>query len=575
MNLFGIESGDSVDLSTLFEDVDSTLTYVVSGLSDAFDFKIEDGVLTISCETKPQATTTSLTIMAYDGEYFVESNLEVNYMSVNEPPVINENIGIVQMIEDETLHMDLSEIAVDEDSHLKVLMLDSDHVLAFSMKDDTMMITPEENYFGPARMMLEISDGEYSNVVSLSLAIEPVNDPPVFLGPVYTTILEDSVKSWNLNDHFFDPDSSLGYTSDKGTIRDNILSFSPEKDWNGMETIVVTVSDGEYETVGMFNIEVLAVNDPPVISDGAELVIEEDGTYTYDLSKWIFDPEGESTYTATGGNGIILSLEDNMLELSTEKDWNGRTWITVTCHDGYSVELEKVVTVKAVNDPPLANESAFLEMTEDLSSNYDIASLFYDVDSQLEFSASVSQGRFDLSLVGNSLEIVPETDWSGQGEIIVAASDGNSSVTCSLEVMVNAVNDPPAISGGAQKYLLLDGDSQSLIPYEQVFIDPDGDDMTYWVDSNGIEIELTEDGFLFKGTNDMERKKYVTLHASDGTSSQDYVMILSNSQYEAETSTSNVAWGFQPASILAIGVLLVLVAMASSLVLNKKHSRAS
>ena len=101
-----------------------------------------------------------------------------------------------------------------------------------------------------------------------------------------------------------------------------------------------------------------------------------------------------------------------------------------------------MITVTPVNDAPTINPIDDITIVEDSSSSLIIYSEDLDGD-DLEYDFMTDDPYFDIMHVANMVTISPHLNWSGQGYIIVSASDGQESADAGFTITVTPVNDRP------------------------------------------------------------------------------------------------------------------------------------
>lgn len=112
----------------------------------------------------------------------------------------------------------------------------------------------------------------------------------------------------------------------------------------GTYEIDITASDGKSEVTKTIRIEVLKANEPPVIEEIEDIVVEEGEKV--EISPVISDPDGDKvTYTISGWM--------SSLEKTTGYDDAGTYTVTITATDGeFKVSKDVTVVVQDVNRAP-------------------------------------------------------------------------------------------------------------------------------------------------------------------------------------------------------------------------------
>ena len=154
------------------------------------------------------------------------------------------------------------------------------------------------------------------------------------------------------------------HTNGSVVIDGSIATYTPNADYNGDDSFVFTVSDGEYTANADVIISITAVNDAPVLATVSDVSFDEDGNGSLSLSA--DDVDGDAlSYSITGGSDITATLDGSDVAFSAPADFNGSEQFTVTVTDGSLDDSQTFsVTVNAVNDAPVAN-AALVTTDED------------------------------------------------------------------------------------------------------------------------------------------------------------------------------------------------------------------
>ena len=110
------------------------------------------------------------------------------------------------------------------------------------------------------------------------------------------------------------------------------LNISPFSGYNGDIAVTVYVSDGYLTDSVEFTLTVIPVNDPPVLSFIGTQIVDEDSDIAIVLSS--DDPEGddlEYSFNLDNGTGV---LEDDILTITPDSNFNGNIELTVLVSDG-------------------------------------------------------------------------------------------------------------------------------------------------------------------------------------------------------------------------------------------------
>ena len=159
-------------------------------------------------------------------------------------------------------------------------------------------ITPVDNFNGTVDITVTVSDQEYSDSTSFVLTVNPVNDAPVLDSVSDQSIDEDSSLTITLSGSDIDGDQLYFDASVDGNasleLNGTELFIQPDQDYNGNIVISYSVSDGEYSSNDSFILNVVSVNDAPVITFIDDQEINEDGSLVVELSA--NDVDGDRTF---------------------------------------------------------------------------------------------------------------------------------------------------------------------------------------------------------------------------------------------------------------------------------------
>ena len=174
------------------------------------------------------------------------------------------------------------------------------------------------------------------------------------------------------------------------------LLIVPGQDWFGDVVVTVTAHDGEYTAEESFNLQVLPVDDEPVITGYLDDVYVYEDFQDYwevNLNDIFLDIDGPLEFSAELSDAVIgFDINQGMLHLFPLEDANGEAEMVITASNPVraSVSDTVLVTVFAVNDPPVVGSIETIYVTEDVPLEmWTMASLheqgiISDVDNTLE-----------------------------------------------------------------------------------------------------------------------------------------------------------------------------------------------
>ncbi|HBP6526421.1 TPA: tandem-95 repeat protein [Pseudomonas aeruginosa] len=356
-----------------------------------------------------------------------------------------------------------------------------------SIGGDVLYFTPNANWNGTTSLTYRVMDGggAWSNIATVYIQVNPVNDPPV-AQPLWLTIDEDTIGSVILQAYDIDspmptvfqivsaPNAAYGSVSRIG----NVLTFTPAKDWYGTTTVTYQAQDsaGAWSAPATVTIVVQPVNDPPV-AQPLSLTIDEDTSGAVTLQAYDIDspvPTYFRIVTPPNAAQGSVSLNGNVATFTPVKDWNGTTSFTYQAQDSagaWSAPATVTVVVRPVNDPPVAVP---LSLTIDEDTTGSVTLQATDVDSPVptifRIVAAPNAGQGSVSLSGNVVTFTPVKDWNGTTSFTYQAQDsaGAWSAAATVTVVVRPVNDPPVAQPLS---LTIDEDTTGTVTLQATDID--------------------------------------------------------------------------------------------------------
>lgn len=504
------------------------------------------------------------TLMAYDGEYFsgiAEAKITVNpvndrplaendsYSTDEDTPLVVPSPGILE-----------NDTDIEGDSLTAVLVdgPNANEGVLDLMEDGSYIFTPFPDFYGTAVFTYKANDGHYhSNIATVTITVNPVNDQPVALDDSYET---DEDTTLNVpapgvlsNDIDVDGDSLTailveGLSADEGLLdlyENGSILFTPSPDFNGTVTFTYKVEDGISESapatttisVNPVNDAPLALNDFYIIDEDSTLIVSDLGVLTND-----WDQEGD-LLTAVLIEGP--SIEEGILTLNPQgsftfipaPNFHGNVFFTYVAFDGDLESNIAVVdiTVVPVNDSPIANDD-FYNTDEDVSlivSAPGVLTNDTDIDEDALNAVLVSgptHGTLLLDADGSFI-FTPDPDYFGSDEFTYQAFDGDlNSNYATVTLIVDPVNHPPiavADNFESSQNVTLRVDAPGVLAND---IDPDNDSLTAMlvedIDAEHGTIILNSDGsFDFIPKPYYFGKANFTYLASDGQENSEAVTV--------------------------------------------------
>jgi hypothetical protein len=197
--------------------------------------------------------------------------------------------------------------------------------------------TPNTNYNGSDSFTFTVSDGvSTSSPATVDISITAVNDAPT-ISAQSASGNEDEAQEITLAGNDVDGDALtyvLATNSSNGasTLSGNVVTYTPNTNYNGSDSFTFTVSDAEYtSSAATVSITVASVNDLPVILSTPSLDALDGSLYEYSISVNDVD-EDVVAITATGPNWLIV--DNGTLSGTPSPSDGGLHQIVLSANDG-------------------------------------------------------------------------------------------------------------------------------------------------------------------------------------------------------------------------------------------------
>jgi VCBS repeat-containing protein len=324
--------------------------------------------------------------------------------------------------------------------------------------------TPNLNANGSDSFTFKASDSSLSSdVVTVSIAISPVNDAPVALPGSLVTDNKTAVTA-NLSSSDVDS-SNLTYSivtnPSKGAV--TILNaatgqyrFTPTALAVGSDSFTFKVNDGSLDSnAATISVALTGVNDAPIAS-AQSLSVVEDTAKTGQVNATDVDSPSISYVVATQPvNGTLEAFNATTGTFTYRPKLNffGSDSFSFKAYDGqaYSDAAVVSIAVSAVNDLPTSQSIVLVVAEDGVASGQLIGS---DIESTnilfVKVSDPANGSISNFSGTAGTFEYRPNANYNGSDSFTFRVSDGTSvSVTSSVTIIVNSVNDAPTVAASS------------------------------------------------------------------------------------------------------------------------------
>ena len=369
----------------------------------------------------------------------------------------------------------------------------------------------------------------------------------------------------------FNLDSSAGAIGFKSTP-----DYEQPHDGNRDNTydIELSASDGTYTASQSLSIAVSNANDnAPIFNISvASLTIAENDTSVIDASA--SDADGDAlAYSLSGsdagafsidaGSGVLAFLLVPDHENPRDRDRDNVYELVLNASDGGQVATHDLnITVSNLSDsvPSFALSSDSTAVTEHSSGViYSAQASDPDGDSLSYGVSGTDAAAFSIDAASGALAFTSDPDFESPSdqnsdntyELSISASDGTSSASLALTVLVEDINDnSPHFAKSSESLAVAENSSGTIYTATATDLDA-GSALSYslsGVDASPLQIDSSSGALAFRSSPDYETPQdsdqdnlyQIVVEASDGTNtgSQDLAISVSDSNDEAPQFTS-------------------------------------
>ncbi|EPM7823248.1 tandem-95 repeat protein, partial [Vibrio alginolyticus] len=545
----------TINLNTAFSDVDNVdgeLSFSVSGNSN-IQVAIVNGIATFT-PTADWNGSEALTFTATDpsGESVSQT---VNFTVAPVADIVTDKATVVE--DTPTIIKVLGNDTFEGDD--KVVSLDTNNGPANGTVsvnlDGSVTYTPNDNYHGTDSFTYIVTSGGVSESTTVNVDVTPVNDAPVATNDTAITDEDTPVTIDVLpNDTDIDGDTlsiqSASVPETQGTVEivDGKLVFTPAENFHGDAEITYTVTDGSLTDQATVNVTVNAVNDTPVVeSNIADQTLAEDFTpYSIDLNTAFSDVDnvdGELSFSVSGNNNVLVSIENGIATISPTADWNGSEALAFTATDpsGESVSQTVNFTVAPVADI-VADNATVVEDTPTIIKV--LGNDTFEGDDKLvslDSNNGPANGTVSVNPDG-SVTYTPNDNYHGADSFTYIVTSGGVSESTTVNVDVTPVNDAPVANDDTATTQEDTAVTIDVLPNDT---DIDGDKLS--IDSASVPsdqgtVEIVDGKLVFTPAENFHGDAEITYTVTDGSlTDQATVNVTVNAVNDTPVVESSIA----------------------------------
>lgn len=313
--------------------------------------------------------------------------------------------------------------------------------------------TPTTNENGDDSFVVVVSDGTAKSEGTVSIAIAPVNDPPV-ADAHGNRGKEDAPIQGKLTGSDLDKNVITFAATTKpraGALQldpsTGAYTYTPNPHFYGEDGFRLEVSDGKLRASADVKLTVEPVNDVPEPKSLAVATSEDrqvsGKVLATDIDKDVLTFRLKKPPQQ---GAVVLDDASGAFRFLPARDKNGPDAFVVEVTDGWaSAEATVTVEIAAVPDAPMIDPLP-VEASEDEPATLKLVAL--DADGEpvtFKILTPSRLGEAEIVGDGSTLRFVPRPDVHGEDELVVEATSGKDRTRAALPVRVAARNDAPTV----------------------------------------------------------------------------------------------------------------------------------
>jgi cysteine-rich repeat protein len=418
------------------------------------------------------------------------ATVHVTVLPVNDPPVAVDDSASLDEDTPATIDAAANDSDVDGDVLAIASVTQPAHGAVAILSGHEVTYTPAADYNGADSFTYTVADPSgASATATVTLAIAPVNDPPVAVNDS-ASLDEDTAAAIDAvaNDSDVDGDAltitaiSQPAHGAAAIIDAHHVRYTPAANYSGPDAFSYTISDGHGGEAGAaVSVTVNPVNDPPVAADDAA-ALDEDTAATIDVVANDSDIDGDAlavTSVTQPAHGTAAIVDAHHVRYTPAANYNGPDAFSYAISDpsGATATAAVTVVVNPVNDPPVAVADAASAL-EDGGVTIDVVANDSDVDGDaLTVTAVTQPGHGAVSIVdAHHVAYTPAPLFHGGDGFSYTISDpSGATATATVAVAVVHVNHAPVAVDDTGS---LDEDTAVTVDAVANDLDVDGDALT-------------------------------------------------------------------------------------------------
>ncbi|MFT4927148.1 MAG: putative delta-60 repeat protein [Phenylobacterium sp.] len=460
-------------------DANSTLAFSISNKPSWASFDTATGMLSGIASNDDVGTTTGIVISVGDGEITTNlASFDLEVVNTNDAPIIS-GTPITAIDEGQSYRFTPTASDMDSDDTLTFSITNKPTWASFDTAAGILSGTPLNDNVGiTTDIVISVSDNEIStSLASFDLEVINVNGALSLSGSPQTSVNQDQPFTFTPTTNNEDLNETVSFSINNkpdwasfDQTTGTLSGIPGNANIGTTQGIVITVSDGETSaSLEAFNLEVVNVNDAPVISGTPTTSVNEGQSYSFTPTATDIDANETFSFNITNKPDWLSfnSTTGALTGTPSNADVGNTAAIVISVTDGDAiVSLPPFsLTVVNINDAPILTGIPATSVNEDQPYSFTPTAIDIDVNDNLSFSISNKPDWASFDTTEGTLSGTPlNADVGTTTDIVISVTDGlvtSAGAPFNLEVL--NTNDAPQISGIATT-LVVQGEQYSFTP---------------------------------------------------------------------------------------------------------------
>ena len=331
---------------------------------------------------------------------------------------------------------------------------------------DSFVVTLSDGHGGTATQTVNVNVAQVAPVAAAAPAQSTLEDAPITLdeSTLANTVVSGATASYSVAD-------GDGPAHGAVTINGSQVTYTPNQFYHGVDSFVVTLSDGHGGTTAQtVNVNVEQVPETP--GTVPTQMVNENAAVTFDEAVLgnAFLPGAIPSYSVADGDGPAhgaVTINGSQVTYTPNQFYHGVDSFVVTLSDGHGGTTTQTVNVNVAQVEPVAAAAPAQSTQENAAVTLNESTLANTVVSGAAASYSVpttgtgAPAHGTVTVNGASIVYTPTQFYQGADSFVVTLSDGHGG-TATQTVNVNVAPVAPTITPASNPLLVSEAGAVGL-----------------------------------------------------------------------------------------------------------------